>query len=89
MIFDKTKMERVLKLITPQRKEITNFFHAKHPTRVAVYPALLFHSSLFSSQLKSRFLPSPVVIKKRIESLIEREYIARTAEDRKMYTYVA
>ena len=40
-------------------------------------------------QLKSRFLPSPVVIKKRIESLIEREYIARTAEDRKVYTYVA
>ncbi|XP_022087967.1 cullin-3-like [Acanthaster planci] len=42
-----------------------------------------------TEQLKSRFLPSPVVIKKRIESLIEREYLARTAEDRKVYTYVA
>ncbi|XP_072034382.1 cullin-3-like isoform X1 [Amphiura filiformis] len=42
-----------------------------------------------TEQLKSRFLPSPVVIKKRIESLIEREYLARTPEDRKVYTYVA
>jgi len=27
-------------------------------------------------------LPSPVIIKKRIEGLIEREYLARTPEDR-------
>lgn len=42
-----------------------------------------------TEQLKSRFYPSPVVIKKRIEGLIEREYLARTPEDRKVYTYVA
>lgn len=42
-----------------------------------------------TEQLKSRFYPSPVVIKKRIEGLIEREYLARTPEDRKIYTYVA
>nr|DBA26014.1 TPA: hypothetical protein GDO54_010327 [Pyxicephalus adspersus] len=42
-----------------------------------------------TQQLKARFLPSPVVIKKRIEGLIEREYLARTPEDRKVYTYVA
>lgn len=39
-----------------------------------------------TNQLKSRFLPSPVVIKKRIESLIEREYLARSAED--MYVFI-
>ncbi|XP_063228534.1 cullin-3 [Bacillus rossius redtenbacheri] len=42
-----------------------------------------------TEQLKSRFSPSPVIIKKRIEGLIEREYLARTPEDRKVYTYVA
>jgi len=42
-----------------------------------------------TEQLKSRFLPSPVIIKKRIEGLIEREYLARTPDDRKVYTYVA
>lgn len=42
-----------------------------------------------TNQLKTRFLPSPVIIKKRIESLIEREYLARANDDMKMYTYVA
>jgi cullin 3 len=35
-----------------------------------------------TQQLRSRFLPSPMVIKKRIEGLIEREYLARTPDDR-------
>ena len=42
-----------------------------------------------TEQLKARFLPNPPTIKKRIEGLIEREYLARTQEDRKVYTYVA
>ncbi|XP_005106158.1 cullin-3-B [Aplysia californica] len=52
----------------------------------------LQHNSLVAEcteMLRPRFLPSPVVIKKRIEGLIEREYLARATEDRKIYTYVA
>merc|ERR1711974_224606 len=40
-------------------------------------------------QLNKRFQPSPVVIKKRIEGLIEREYINRADHDRKIYIYLA
>ncbi|UJR20900.1 hypothetical protein I4U23_024009 [Adineta vaga] len=50
------------------------------------------HTQLISEvihQLKARFMPSPVFIKKRIESLIERDYLSRSMDDRKMYTYVA
>ncbi|CAH8493822.1 unnamed protein product [Dicrocoelium dendriticum] len=40
-------------------------------------------------QLKSRFVPNPVMIKQRIESLIEREFLARMEDDRRVYKYLA
>jgi len=40
-------------------------------------------------QLNKRFQPSPIIIKKRIEGLIEREYIKRSDHDRKLYIYLA
>ena len=40
-------------------------------------------------QMSVRFQPSPQQIKKRIESLIEREYLERSAQDRKMLSYLA
>jgi len=40
-------------------------------------------------QLNKRFQPSPIVIKKRIEGLIEREYMKRSDQDRKLYIYLA
>ncbi|KAH9609527.1 hypothetical protein KSS87_023476 [Heliosperma pusillum] len=42
-----------------------------------------------TKQLQSRFLPNPVEIKKRIESLIEREFLERDSADRKLYRYLA
>lgn len=49
---------------------------------------VLDHHSIITEvtrQLSSRFNPNPVVIKKRIESLIEREFIERDPTDRKLY----
>ncbi|KAH7106342.1 Cullin-domain-containing protein [Auriculariales sp. MPI-PUGE-AT-0066] len=40
-------------------------------------------------QLSTRFQPNPNDIKKRIESLIEREYLARSPTDKRSYTYLA
>ncbi|EGG25040.1 cullin C [Cavenderia fasciculata] len=50
------------------------------------------HSNLISEvikQLSSRFVPNPIIVKKRIESLIEREYLERSKQDRKIYNYMA
>ncbi|KAH7436226.1 hypothetical protein KP509_05G009200 [Ceratopteris richardii] len=53
---------------------------------------VLDHNNIVSEvtkQLQSRFLPNPAVIKKRIESLIEREFLERDKNDRKVYRYLA
>jgi len=50
------------------------------------------HNALIAevtSQLTSRFLPHPNVIKKRIESLIEREFLERDKDNYKRYKYLA
>lgn len=49
----------------------------------------LSHTELITEvtkQLASRFLSSPAQIKKRIEALIEREYLNR-GDDKKSYIY--
>jgi cullin 3 len=40
-------------------------------------------------QLAGRFVPPPALVKQRIESLIEREFLERDANDRKLYRYLA
>ncbi|XP_046910936.2 cullin 3 isoform X1 [Dermatophagoides farinae] len=42
-----------------------------------------------TEQLKSRFIPDPQSIRKRIDGLIDREYLAKTPDDKRVYTYVA
>ena len=52
----------------------------------------LDHNNLIAEvakQLNSRFRPTPQQIKKRIESLIERDYLERNRIDNKVYDYLA
>ncbi|KAL4911085.1 hypothetical protein BDW74DRAFT_172536 [Aspergillus multicolor] len=52
----------------------------------------LTHTNLISevlSQLSSRFVPDVNMVKKRIESLIDREYLERIAEEPPTYGYIA
>jgi len=53
---------------------------------------VLHHNDVIASvtqQLSNRFAPSPAAIKRRIESLIEREYLERDQNDRNLYRYIA
>jgi len=50
------------------------------------------HNALIAevtSQLQARFMPHPNVIKKRIESLIEREFLERDKDNWRRYKYLA
>lgn len=51
----------------------------------------LRHNELIVETVKqiSRFKPSPQLIKKRIEALLEREYLQRDKDDRSVYHYLA
>ncbi|XP_024876067.1 cullin-3-like isoform X1 [Temnothorax curvispinosus] len=83
----------------PERREMRNKVDEdrKHEIEAAIVRIMkaqnqMAHNILVTEvteQLRGQFLPSPVIIKKCIEGLIEREYLARTEEDRKVYTYVA
>ena len=50
------------------------------------------HNALIAEATKilsQKFNPDPTMIKKRIESLIDREYMERDQEDRRFYKYIA
>jgi cullin 3 len=50
------------------------------------------HNALISECAKIlsvKFNPDPMMIKKRIESLIERDYLERDNDDRRFYKYIA
>ncbi|PVU98881.1 hypothetical protein BB559_001201 [Furculomyces boomerangus] len=86
---------------SPDSKTIENQSKIDEERRVLVDAAIvrimksrrkLDHSNLVAetiSQLKIRFMPSPHLIKLRIDSLIDRDYIERSKQDRKLYTYIA
>lgn len=53
---------------------------------------VLNHNDLVAEvtkQLSGRFVPPPQFVKKRVESLIERDYLERDENDRRVYRYLA
>ncbi|VDK75401.1 unnamed protein product [Cylicostephanus goldi] len=80
--------------LTPFRKVEDDRKHEVEAAIVRVMKSrkLLSHNNLVTEvtqQLKHRFVPTPQLIKKRIEALIERDYLTRDAEDLKLYNYIA
>ncbi|CAF3505905.1 unnamed protein product, partial [Adineta steineri] len=75
----------------PERQETRNKVEddRKHEIDAAIVRTMktrkqMPHTQLVAEvthQLKSRFMPSPGFIKKRIESLIERDYLSRLSDD--------
>ncbi|OZJ05319.1 hypothetical protein BZG36_01568 [Bifiguratus adelaidae] len=69
----------------------------KHQTEAAIVRIMkdrkrMDHNNLIAEvtkQLTPRFVPSPAMIKKRLEALIDREYLSRDEQDRKTYEYQA
>ena len=83
----------------PERKEARERVDEdrKHEIDAAVVRIMksrkrLSHAALVNeakTMLRSRFLPPPVAVKKRIEYLIERDYLQRDKDDKNAYLYVA
>lgn len=50
------------------------------------HPSLIMETT---KHLSTKFMPDPQMIKKRIEGLIDREYVERDKDDKKYYNYLA
>ncbi|ORZ07297.1 Cullin-domain-containing protein [Lobosporangium transversale] len=89
-----SKVESAVELKETQEKVDED---RKHIAEAAIVRVMknrksLDHNNLITeviSQLQGRFNPAPSMIKKRIEALIDREYLERAPGDRTIYNYLA
>ncbi|KAG0053070.1 Cullin-3 [Gryganskiella cystojenkinii] len=89
-----SKVETAIELKETQEKVDDS---RKHMAEAAIVRVMknrksLDHNNLVTeviSQLQGRFNPAPSMIKKRIEALIDREYLERAPGDRTIYNYLA
>ncbi|KAG0037030.1 Cullin-3 [Podila clonocystis] len=89
-----SKVETVAELKETKEKvdDARNHMAEAAIVRVMKNRKQLDHNNLVAevvAQLQVRFNPSPTMIKRRIEALIEREYLERAPGDRKLYNYMA
>ncbi|KAF9200508.1 Cullin-3 [Haplosporangium sp. Z 27] len=89
-----SKVESAAELKETQEKveDARNHMAEAAIVRVMKSRKSLDHNNLIAeviSQLQGRFNPAPSMIKKRIEALIDREYLERASGNRMMYNYLA
>ncbi|KAG0099021.1 Cullin-3 [Podila epicladia] len=89
-----SKVETVAELKETKEKvdDARNHMAEAAIVRVMKNRKQLDHNNLVAevvSQLQVRFNPSLTMVKRRIEALIEREYLERAPGDRKLYNYMA
>ncbi|KAF9331573.1 Cullin-3 [Podila minutissima] len=89
-----SKVETVAELKDTKEKvdDARNHMAEAAIVRVMKNRKQLDHNNLVAevvAQLQVRFNPSLTMIKRRIEALIEREYLERAPGDRKLYNYMA
>ncbi|KAF9402557.1 Cullin-3 [Mortierella sp. AD011] len=89
-----SKVETATELKETQEKveDARNHMAEAAIVRVMKSRKSLDHNNLITeviSQLQGRFNPAPSMIKKRIEALIDREYLERAPGNRTMYNYLA
>jgi cullin 1 len=84
----KTEQEETMMIIKLQRRHQID----ASIVRIMKTRKTLTHNILVSEvmmQLKARFKPQPNIIKKRVEALIEQEYLERDTNNRGTYNYLA
>ncbi|KAF9348817.1 Cullin-3 [Mortierella sp. AD094] len=89
-----SKVESAAELKETQEKveDARNHMAEAAIVRVMKSRKSLDHNNLIAeviNQLQGRFNPAPSMIKKRIEALIDREYLERAPGNRTMYNYLA
>ena len=104
MAYESNRIRRAIPLIsqkdpTVQLNEVPSSVEEdrKHLVEAAIVRIMkarktFDHNNLVAEvtrQLSTRFVPAPQLIKRRIESLIEREYLERSEKDRRVYNYLA
>ncbi|KFH11914.1 cullin family protein [Toxoplasma gondii MAS] len=95
-----TCLNRKIKIPTPVQEEVQSRERVEEDRSIAIEAAIvrimkarktMQHQQLLAEVLSqlSFFKPNPKLIKKRLEHLIEREFLERDAENTNLYRYVA
>ena len=92
LLNQKDPLEEEKKVVIPKVEDDRKHLIEATIVRVMKARKRLDHNSLTSEVMKiisAIFQPTPLLIKQKIEALIEKDYMSRDTEDRKVYIYKA